>query len=59
MATEDRTVQLADGRGTAEVMHGDRVVLVATKGPLILEPDQARRLARILTEQADASEIAR
>jgi hypothetical protein len=59
MAREDRTVQLADDRGTAEVMHGDRCVVVSATGYLILKPDQARRLASILVDQADASEIER
>lgn len=59
MGTEDRTVQLADGRGTAEVMQGDRCVLVSTKAPLILDPSQARRLADLLRTAADRSEQAR
>lgn len=70
MATED-TDQEADvvldalciGGGNAYVGHGDDVVLLAFtrdvgwwRNSVGLTPDSARRLASILTQQADAAE---
>jgi hypothetical protein len=50
-----------DGTGHAEVTHGANcVALVATdhghRFGFVVSPDQARRLARILNQQADAAE---
>lgn len=55
----DRQAALAHNTGHVEVMHGaDAVVLIAhtDRGPtaLILDVDQAHRLAKILDDQATA-----
>lgn len=56
---DNRQAALYGNTGIVEVMHGADVVLLLAHldgypASLILEPDQARRLARILFDQAEA-----